>query len=86
MQKSEKVIKIQKIIDNYNGSKRLTLKMISLLYLEEYSEKIDKMTVSRILKKELDLHNRKTIIKTPKLMDDNYKLMILSLFKVIIFI
>ena len=75
-QKSEKAIKIQKIIHNYNGSKRLTLKMISLFYLEEYSDKIDKTTVSRILKKELDLHYRKTIIKTPKLMDDNYKLMI----------
>lgn len=74
-QKSEKAIKIEKIINNYSGSKRLTLKMISLLYLEEYSAKIDKMTVSRILKKELDLHYRKTIIKTPKLMEDNYKLM-----------
>ena len=51
--------------------------MISLLYFEEYSAaKIDKMTVSRILKKELDLHYRKTIIKTPKLVEDNYKLMI----------
>ena len=38
-QKSEKAIKIEEIITNYNGSKRLTLKMISLFYMKKYSDK-----------------------------------------------
>ena len=75
-QKSEKAVKFEKIIDNYKGSKRLTLKKVSLLYFKEYFDKIDKMTVSRILKKEVDLPYRKTIIKTRKLVEDNYKLMV----------
>ena len=53
--KSEKAIKIKEIIDNYNGKKRLTLKMIGIEYYKQYAQKISNMTISRIMKNKLKM-------------------------------
>lgn len=76
--------RIQKIIKEYTGQKRLTLKMISLLYLKNFLEPISQMTVSRVLRFNLDLHYRKTIFKNTKLSEKNYILMGLLFLKGII--
>lgn len=73
--KSEKAVKIKEIIDNYNGKKRITLKMISIEYFKRYSQTISKMTISRILRNQLKMRYKKTIIKNQKLSEDNYILM-----------
>ena len=72
---SNNAIRIKRIIENYNGEKRLTLKMISLIYEKEYSKRISLMSVSRILRNNLKIHYRKTVLKNPKLKEDNYIIM-----------
>ena len=63
---SEMANKIKEIIDNYDGEKRITLKMISMEYFRKFGESISKMTVSRILRNNLNMRFRKTILKNPK--------------------
>lgn len=72
---SEKAIKIKEIIDNYNGKKRLTLKMICIEYYKQHSKTISKMTVSRILRNKLKMRYKKTVLKSQKLSEENYILM-----------
>ena len=67
--------KIKSIIENYDRDKRLTLKLIASLFKEKFFRDISIMPISSILRSELDLHYRKTILKSPKLLDNNYKLM-----------
>ena len=74
--KSEKAIKIKEIIDNYNGKKRLTLKMIGIEYYKQYAQKISNMTISRIMKNKLKMRYRKTVLKNQKLCEENYILKI----------
>ena len=49
--------------------------MIALIYEKEYSKKISLMSVSRILRNNLKIHYRKTVIKNPKLKEDKYIIM-----------
>jgi len=72
---SKKANEIKEIVDNYVGQKRLTLKMISLEYYKKYSKTISRMTISRILRNNLNMRFRKTILKNPKLSEANYILM-----------
>ena len=72
---SNNAIRIKRIIEDYSGDKRLTLKMIALIYEKEYSKKISLMSVSRILRNNLKIHYRKTVIKNPKLKEDKYIIM-----------
>lgn len=72
---SNNAIRIKRILDDYSGDKRLTLKMIALIYEKEYSKQISLMSVSRILRNNLKIHYRKTVLKNPKLKDDNYIIM-----------
>lgn len=76
--------RIKKILSDYSGQKRLTLKLISSLYNEYFSEPISQMMVSRILRYNLNLHYRKTIFKNPKIAEKNYILMSLLFLKGII--
>ena len=72
---SENADRIKEIVDNYCGQKRITLKMISLEYSKKYSKTISTMTISRILRNNLNMRFRKTILKNPKLSEDNSILM-----------
>ena len=76
--------RIETIMKEYSGQKRLTLKSISSLYNEKYSEYINPMKVSRILRFNLNYHFRKTVFKNPKLSDKNHILMSLLFIKAII--
>ena len=49
--------------------------MISLEYSKKYSKTISTMTISRILRNNLNMRFRKTILKNPKLSEDNFILM-----------
>ena len=49
--------------------------MISLEYSKKYSKSISTMTISRILRNNLNMRFRKTILKNPKLSEDNFILM-----------
>lgn len=76
--------RIETIMKEYSGQKRLTLKSISSLYNEKYSEYINPMKVSRILRFNLNYHFRNTVFKNPKLSDKNHILMSLLFIKAII--
>ena len=80
---SEMANKIKEIIDNYDGEKRITLKMISMEYFRKFSKSISKMTISRILRNNLNMRFRKTILKNPKLSENNYILMNFIFLKII---
>ena len=67
--------RIKKIFEEYDGTKKLTLKAINLKYQNLYNEKISNMTISRVLKNQLNMHYRKTKLKNPKLTEQNYILM-----------
>ena len=58
--------------------------MISSSYEKEYHQKINSVSVSRILKNMLDLHYKKTIQKNPKLGEDKYILITFLFFLKII--
>ena len=67
--------RIKKIFDEYDGTKKLTLRAISIKYQNSYHEKISTMTISQVLKNQLNMHYRKTKLKNPKLTEQNYILM-----------
>ena len=81
---SDCAIKIKKIIDEYNGNKNLTLKMISKIYEEKYSKKISLTQIRRILKNHLKMHYRKTVLKNPRLSEGKYILMTFIFLKIIL--
>lgn len=68
--------KIQYIINDLKKNKiAITLKQISKKYKEIYDKSISITTVSRILKKHLNIRHLKTSIKNPKLHDNDYMIM-----------
>ena len=66
---------IKIIFDNYNSEKCITLKYIQKEYEFRYHKHLSLMTISRILRRHLKFHFRKTVVKNPKLKTDNYIIM-----------
>lgn len=69
---SNYAIKIKSIIDNHKNNRVLTLKTIKAKYKELYNSDISCKTISRILRTHLNIHYRKTLLKNPKLIKDDY--------------
>lgn len=67
--------RIKSILIQYSDKKVITLKIIKMKYEIIYKEKISLITISRILRFHLGLHYNKTILKNPKLDENNYLLM-----------
>ena len=74
--KSIESIIIENFIANYKGEKRIKLRMIANEYEKEFNKKTSLNKISKILKYELNLHYRKTILKNPRLEEESYILMI----------
>ena len=74
-EKSSYAQNIKYIFEKYDGKKFITLKYIQREYEIKYNKKISLMTISRVLKKHLKFHHRKTILKNPKLSEENYIVM-----------
>ena len=66
---------IKEILKGYNGEKKISLKIIQLLYQSKYHKHLSLMTISRILKNHLNMHFRKTVLKNPILNKSNYIIM-----------
>lgn len=66
---------IKAIFENYNSEKSITLKYIQQEYELRYHKHLSRMTISRILRKHLNYHFRKTVLKNPKLKTENYIIM-----------
>ena len=73
--KTEYSTKIKYILDNYKCKKAITIKYIQNQYKELYNDNISLMTISRILRYHLKIFYRKTTLKNPKLLEDEYFLM-----------
>ena len=65
---------IKKILSDINGTRK-SLKEIQKKYLLLFKQKISLMTISRILRYHLNLHYRKTSLKNPKILEQNYLIM-----------
>ena len=74
--KSIESIIIENFIANYKGEKRIKLRMIANEYEKEFNKKTNLNKNTKILKYELNLHYRKTILKNPRLEEESYILMI----------
>lgn len=68
-------LRVKRIIEEYNSEKSISLSYIKNKYKVLFGKDISLMTVSRILRFHLGLHYRKTIVKNPKLLKNNYILM-----------
>jgi transposase len=66
---------IKEILMDYHGEKIISLKYIQLQYLSKFKQHLSLMTISRILRYHLKMHFRKTILKNPKLCQENYLIM-----------
>lgn len=74
-EKTEYAKKIKEILKEKKDKKVTSLKYIQSQYKSKYKKKISLMTISRILRHHLKMHFRKTTIKNPKLLKENYILM-----------
>ena len=79
--KSIESIIIENFIVNYKGEKRIALRMIANEYENEFNKKTNLNKISKILKYELNLLYRKTILKNPRLEAKSYILMTFSFLK-----
>ena len=72
---SEYAQRIKSILSTKKGKKVITLKYIQNQYKIIYKKNISLITISRVLRFHLKMHFRKTSIKNPKLLKENYLLM-----------
>ena len=85
LKKTQYAINISNIMMKIKKNNGLpTLKKISKEYEEKYNKSISISTVSRVLKKNLEMRYLKTVIKNPKLNEYNYIFMTLIFIKGII--